>query len=405
MKDNDITIVGGGMIGLATAALFVREGFQVLLLDAGPPAHWDAASVEGRVSAISPSTRNLLDHVGVWRAIAERRVSPYTAMRVRDSHSAARIAFDAADEGVAALGHIVENALIATCLTERLGHNYNVTLRHDVRVTGFDGDDNGQATLTLENGETVHSTLVVAADGAQSALRALAGIPMDAQDFRQDAITATLECERHHGGAALQVFTPEGPIAMLPLSDNRCSLVWSRDREQDEDLLALDAGEFCSRLEMHFSDQLGGLRLLGDRLRFPLGSRHAAVYTGTRLALVGDAAHTVHPLAGLGANLGMQDAGALVQTVATARDGGKSIDGRGVLRRYERWRRGENAIAIRAMQGFKEVFGSELAPLRQLRAAGFQFADRVMPLKHALVQYAIGTRGDLPTVCHPRTGD
>ncbi len=404
MKTADVTVVGGGMVGLACACLLAREGFEVIVADAGPVASWNPAEIPGRVSALNLATRHLLEHVGVWDAILEGRATPYRAMSVWDSDSGARIRFDAAEEGVPALGYIVENALVTVAMLERLRQNYRVGIRHEVPIDGMesaDSDADGVVRLRLRGGETVASRLVVAADGARSTLRALAGIGADEQDFHQDAVVATLETSRPHGQTAYQVFTPRGPIAMLPLQGNQCSLVWSRDREDDEDLLALDAAEFCGRLEGHFGSQLGSVGLVGDRLSFPLGSRHAESYLGNRLALVGDAAHTVHPLAGLGANLGMQDAAALVETVAAARDAGKGIGSRSVLRRYERWRRGENGIAINAMKGFKRVFGSTLGPVRHSREAAFRVADGVMPLKHWLAQYALGTRGDLPMACRP----
>ena len=404
MKTADVTVVGGGMVGLACACLFAREGFEVIVADAGRPASWSPSDIPGRVSALNLSTRHLLEHVGVWDAILEGRATPYRAMSVWDSDSGARIRFDAGEEGVPALGYIVENALATDSMLARLRQNYRVSIRHEVRIDGIEpgGADAGRATrLRLQDGERLASRLVVAADGARSTLRALAGIGSDEQDFNQDAVVATLEASRPHGQAAYQVFTPRGPIALLPLQGNLCSLVWSRDREDSEDLLALDPDAFCGRLESHFGTRLGSLGLVGDRLRFPLGSRHAESYLGDRLVLVGDAAHTVHPLAGLGANLGMQDAAALVETVTAARDAGKGIGSHSVLRRYERWRRGENAIAIRAMQGFKRVFGSTLEPVRQSREAAFRIADGVLPLKHRFAQYALGTRGDLPAACRP----
>ncbi len=404
MRAADVTVVGGGMVGLACACLFAREGFEVIVADAGRAAPWNPSDVPGRVSALNLATRCLLEHVGVWDSILEGRATPYRAMSVWDSGSGARIRFEAGEEGVSELGHVVENALVTDAMLERLRQNYRVSIRHDVPIEGMEpanGDADRLIRLRLRGGESIASQLVVAADGARSTLRTLAEIGSNEQDFNQDAVVATLETSRPHGQTANQVFTPRGPIAMLPLQGNLCSLVWSRDREDNEDLLAMDAAEFCGRLEGHFGSRLGSVGLIGDRQRFPLGSRHAESYLGNRLVLVGDAAHTVHPLAGLGANLGMQDAAALVETVTKARDAGKDIGSRSVLRRYERWRRGENSIAINAMKGFKRVFGSTLEPVRQSREAAFRVADGVLPLKHWLAQYALGARGDLPMACRP----
>ena len=406
MSASDIIIVGGGMVGLATAGLFAREGFRVVLLEGGEPPSWSPDAVEGRVSALNPASRHLLAHIGVWENISRKRVSPYRRMVVWDSHSPARISFDADDQGVSSLGHIVENDLVSRCLWERLEQNYHVTLIHGKRVSGFKTEPaTGNAVLELDGHDPLRGGLVVAADGAQSSLRLFAGIDVAEEDFHQDALTATIQCSRHHGGTALQVFTPSGPLAMLPLSDSRCSLVWSLDRTDADGMLSLDDESFCEQLGTHFSEQLGRLRLVGPRRRFSLQSRHATHYVVDRLALVGDAAHTIHPLAGLGANLGMQDAAALVETVTAARRDGRALAGRGVLRRYERWRRGENGAALRAMQGFNNAFGDDRGPVRQLRTAAFRTADRVAPLKRFLAQLAMGTRGDLPAACRPNLED
>lgn len=406
MKPVDVTVVGGGMIGMATACLLAREGFQVLLVDLGNPPAWQENMVPGRVSALNLATRCLLENIGVWDTIKERNAMPYQAMSVWDSHSNAQIHFDAGEESVEALGYIVENDLVAYTMYERLRQNYQVTLKYGCKVATLESADRNAneddtVRVGLDNGEIVTSGLVVAADGARSSLRELAGIELVTQDFQQDAIVATLSCSTPHHDTAFQVFTPEGPIALLPLTGERCSLVWSRDREMVPQLMSLDESEFCGLLAEHFADHIGELRLLGERLRFPLRSRHASGYLADRLVLVGDAAHTVHPLAGLGANLGIQDAAALVETLSAAKAGGKRIGSQSVLRRYERWRRGENGLAINAMKGFKSIFGSSLAPVRQARESGFALADSVMPLKHILAQYALGVRGDLPAACRP----
>ncbi len=400
----DVTVVGGGMIGLACACLFAREGFQVVVVDAGLPPSRNASDVVGRVSALNCSTQHILMHVDVWESIQGGQCTPYQTMRVWDSDSTAQIQFEAQEEGVPTLGHIVENSLVTASMLDRLRQNYHADLRYGEQVIRLESGKSGNEPtirLDLEGGKRITSRLVVAADGAKSTLRTLAGIDWVEQDFHQDAVVATLEISRSHHQTAYQVFTPQGPIAMLPLMGQYCSLVWSRDRDDTDDLLALETHEFCRRLEQYFQPDLGFLRLIGDRRRFPLASQHAKTYHHSRLVLVGDAAHSIHPLAGQGANLGMLDAAALVETVAAARDAGKSIGNHSVLRRYERWRWGHNSMAIQVMKGFKNLFGSRLPALRISRAAAFRIAGNVRPLKHSLVQYALGIRGDLPKACYP----
>ncbi len=403
MKNSTITVVGGGMVGLAGACLLAREGFPVVVVDGGAPPSRNASNAIGRVSALNLATRHLLAHVGLWETITKERCTPYQAMSVWDSDSAARIQFHSREEKVPALGYIIENDLLTHVMWDCLHHNYQVKLRYGVCIRGLTPLPEADHAIRLElaDGECIDSALVVAADGSQSILRSLASIGVIEQDFFQDAVTATIATTRPHQFTAYQAFTPQGPIAMLPLDGNCCSLVWSRDRDPTDDLLDLDETEFCRRLEQHFGSHLGSLHLVGGRRRFPLGSQHAKRYASRRLVLVGDAAHTVHPLAGLGANLGMLDVAALVETVTAARDAGKGIGNHSILRRYERWRQGENGIAIQAMKGFKNLFGSNHPLLRYSRQSGFRVANHIHPLKHWLAQYALGTRGDLPRVCLP----
>jgi 2-octaprenylphenol hydroxylase len=320
-------------------------------------------------------------------------------MEVWDSHSDARIRFNANDFYQKQLGYITENELISHCMVARLKQNYNVQLNFSTTVTAVEFEQSS-ATITLgRDAEMIRSDLIIAADGSESALRKMAGIEQDQEDFQQDALVATFQCEHHHRHTALQCFTPEGPIAMLPLDGQRCSLVWSCDRGKSSALISLPDNVFCSELELIFGDQLGKLTLLQAPQSFALKSRHARQYIGPRLALVGDAAHTVHPLAGLGANLGFIDAAALIETVVNARSEGKSIGNRSVLRRYERWRRGDNGVAINAMRAFKNMFGSSDAFAAHIRQTGFGVVDTALTLKRPFAEYAMGLIGDLPAAC------
>jgi len=387
------------MIGLATTCLLAKQGFQVELIESGSAPLWTPDQLPTRVSALNLASRNLLKSIDVWDEITDRRVSPYIAMEVWDSHSDARIRFDAKEFSQAQLGFIVENDLLSHCMLARLKQNYNVRLNFDTTVAAFESAGDGASIILQRNAEQISSDLVIAADGSESSLRQMAGIEQFQEDFIQDALVATLLCEKHHQHTAWQCFTPAGPVAMLPLDQQRCSLVWSCDRDEAQRLKTLTSDLFCTELEQIFGDRLGKLTLVQEPRCFALKSRHARQYIGHRIALVGDAAHTVHPLAGLGANLGLMDAAALAETIGHARAEGKSIGNRSVLRRYERWRKGDNGLAMNAMRAFKNMFGSSDNIAAQIRQTGFGIADHVMPVKRPIAQYAMGLTGDLPAAC------
>ena len=401
MSGSDIAIAGGGLIGLASACLLARRGLEIDVIESGDPVSWDSRQIGGRVSAINIATQRILQSIGVWKNVVDQRASPYRHMHVWDSHSKARISFEAIEFAQAQLGWIVENNLMISAMQERLKHNYNVRLHFRTAIENIEASDDSINLVTSSHGPHIQSKIVIAADGGNSKIRALSGIETNQESFNQDALVATVRCENHHGYAALQCFTPTGPVAMLPLQGNFCSLVWSCDRAQCDRLVSLSNLEFSNELERIFIDRLGSLRVVDDPKRFPLHNQHAHTYIANRIALVGDAAHVTHPLAGLGANIGMLDAAALAETIAHAQEHGKSLGSRSVLRRYERWRKGENSLVLNTMKSFKNLFGSTDPGLRQLRQSGFLIADSIAPLKRRLALFAMGLSGDLPAVCRP----
>ncbi len=401
MKNNRVLIVGGGMVGMTTACLLAKTGLDITVIESGSPRDWDHSTLPGRVSALNLASQRILQTAGVWQSILEQRVSPYRQMKVWDSHSDAHIEFDAASCRVPALGHIVENDLVVQAMRKKLEQNYNVTLLFQSALVAVQtGQGMVSAKVQSPHGvNDIQVDLVIGADGADSSLRKLVDIPVSRESFDQDAIVATIECSKSHQDTAWQCFTPSGPVALLPLQDNLCSLVYSCDKPEAKTLLAQGSAELAAFLESVFEAQLGRIKIISSPRSFTLINQHADTYFSERAALVGDAAHTTHPLAGLGANIGLLDVAALCELIENARNSGKPISGHSLLRRYERWRRAENAGVLMAMKSFKSIFGETHPAIKQIRESGFRMADEIEPLKNQMAGYAMGVNGDLPKIC------
>jgi 2-octaprenylphenol hydroxylase len=400
---SDLIIVGGGMVGAALGCAVAEAGFSVTLLERREPQReWPGDEVDLRVSALTRASQRLLQNLGAWKRMSELRISPYTDMEVWDAAGSGRIHFSAAEIGEPNLGHIVENRITQLALWERLEQQSNVSLRVPAGVSQLLLEE-GPA-LRLADGELLRAQLIVAADGRDSQLRAMAGIGTKGWDYDQHAIVATISPQRHHGFCARQRFMKTGPLAFLPIDDGRCSIVWSTSPQETSELMALDDAAFCSALTLASERMLGEVEAVGPRAAFPLRLGHAETYIKPGLALIGDAAHAIHPLAGQGVNLGFLDAAALAETLIAARAAGRPIGSQSTLRRYERARRGGNMAMLGAMDAFKRTFSNEILPLRLVRNLGLSLADRAGPLKHLLVKRAMGLTGELPPLARFRSG-
>jgi 2-octaprenylphenol hydroxylase len=398
--DYDVVVVGGGMVGAALACALAQRDFSVALLEAREPAFdWDPAGHDLRVSAITRASQRLLQNLGAWQAMLDERATPYQQMHVWDRAGFGEIHFDAADLAEPDLGHIVENRVIVRALWELLEDSRTEVLV-PVRLAALDLSDGG-ALLALDDGRTLNAGLVVGADGARSQVRELAGIESRGQPYDQHAVVATVRAELGNRSTAWQRFMRDGPLALLPLEQDLFSIVWSTAPNEAERLCALPEDEFNTLLTGASESRLGRLTLQGARAAFPLRLQHAEQYVLPGLALVGDAAHVIHPLAGQGVNLGFLDAGALVDALIAGRERGRMPGALATLRRYERTRKGHNTATQLAMDAFKHLFSNDSSVLSLARNLGLGAAGRLTPLRRLFERVALGQGLELPTLSRP----
>lgn len=385
----DVAVVGGGMVGAAAALALARAGLSVALLEARPPTAWSVADeVDLRVVGLAPSSLELLDGLGVWTSIREARAGCYRHMHVWEAATGASIHFDAASEGRAALGYIVENNLVQWALWQALT-DAGVRRLCPAEVTGFDTRDD-RVQLQLADGEALTAALLVAADGAGSPLRKLAGIGTRGRDYAQRAVVAHVGTERLHEQTAWQRFLPSGPLALLPLADGRSSLVWSLPEAEARRVLALDDQAFRDELGAASDFRLGRITGTTPRAAFPLKLQLAERYQAERFVLLGDAAHAVHPLAGQGVNLGLRDVAELRDTLLAARLAGRDIGAAHVLRRYARRRRSADTLDALGFDALARVYAWQSPPLVAARGLGVRLLDHLSPLKRRLSEHAAG---------------
>lgn len=395
----EIAIVGGGLSGLSLAIACASAGIEVAVVDREDPAKFRSAAYDGRTTAIAYGSQQVLKGIGVWDALASQ-AEPIREIRVADGESPLFLHYDRREIGAEALGYIVENRLLRGALQARAEQLPSLTLHAPSAVEEVEFAA-AQARLTLADGARIVAPLAVGADGRNSPLREAAGIKTWRKSYRQTAIVCVVRHAAPHRGVAVEHFRAAGPFAILPMIDaadggHRSSIVWTEDEHAAPTLLALDNKNFTRQLASRFGDFLGALEVEPGRWSYPLMLIQAERYAAHRLALIGDAAHVIHPIAGQGWNLGVRDIAALAELVVDAHRLGLDLGGAALLNRYERWRRFDSLTLTAVTDGLNRLFANELPPLKLARDLGLAAVDRAPRLKRFFMRHAMGVTGDLP---------
>ena len=389
----DVLISGGGLVGSTLACALGRHGLRTAIVEARRPKPFYAADdLDIRVSAISPGSESILRALEVWPRMDQNRLCIYREMHVWDASGTGEIHFDCMEVGEPCLGHIIENRVIRTALLEQTNELDNVSWHCPDSIQDFDVVTNHVA-VKLKSGLRINAKLLVGAEGSASRVRTLSGIKFNVRGYKQEAVVANVTTGYPHENTAWQRFLPTGPLAFLPLANGQCSIVWSTTPAHADQLLHQPDAEFCESLSHALNFRLGQIKSTSPRLSFPLRGGQADPYVQPRIALIGDAAHLIHPLAGQGVNLGLKDTATLAEIlVNTHRDIGRLR----VLRQYERTRKGDNVATMHAMEGLNTLFGSPLLPVIWLRNTGLGLTNALAPLKHRLMRVAMGIGAQRP---------
>lgn len=395
----DIVIAGAGMVGLTIANLLAQsehnEIFNITIVDAGDRPSFSAnAGVSLRVSAVAAGSSTILERIGVWSRIVKNRSCPFRKMKVWDASGDATgpetLVFDAAEFAVPQLGYIIENLLIQDALASRLDA-HDVAVHFGTKISAI-AESGGRYSVRLESGKSLHADLLLAADGAGSFVRTQAGISVRSWQYQQKAFVTHLATAESHRNTAWQRFTDTGPIGLLPLQDGRVSTVWSTTPDQADEAMSASDEDLAAMLTTASDHALGKLTPDGPRGAFPLRAQHASQYVLPGLALLGDAAHAVHPLAGQGANLGFSDAAELAAVIEAAVSADENPGDLPVLRRFERARKKDNLTMLYFVDGLNRLFSNDSAQLARLRGAGMRIFNRSGPIRERAVQVALGLR-------------
>ena len=390
----EILIVGGGLVGLTLAISAAQSGFRVVVIDRDVPDNSTGADFDGRVSSVAAGSANLFKTLGLWGMVSSE-AQPIHQIRVSDGQAPRFLHYDSDDLGGQAMGYIVENRILRRALHEVAKREDRIVLKTGTSLERLE-TDSFRVTALLSDGTLARAPLVVAADGRASSVRTSVGIGATRKDYGQMGLVCTVAHELDHEGIAHERFLRGGPFAILPMKGKRSSLVWTERTELARELLKVKAETFLDELRWRFGDFLGDLGLAGRVWSYPLSLTMAKDLVAQRTALVGDAAHAIHPIAGQGLNLGLRDAAVLVEVMADARYLGLDIGDQGTLRRYSRWRRFDGLTMALVTDGLNRLFAHDSEIFRVMRNAGLTAVNSNRPLKALFQKHAMGLLGKLP---------
>lgn len=401
-QEFDVVIVGGGMVGAALACCLGDSPLQVAVIENAPPQPFAPEQPHDlRVSALSIASKNILETVGAWQGIEDRRFCPFRRMRVWEDAGDTEFCSD--DINYPQLGYIVENRIIQLAFLDRLAEFNNISLISPASIKSVNYSPNQSPTITLEDASTLSTQVLVAADGGNSKVRQAVGIGVTGWDYQQQALVLYVETEYGQQDITWQRFTPTGPQAFLPLPGHYGSIVWYHAADEVKRLKALPLDALKAELIAAFPPELGAINRIISTASFPIKRQHAQRYVKPGVALVGDAAHMINPLAGQGVNIGLLDAAALGEVLIQAVNQGLNIDDINVLQRYETMRRNENLKMMTVMDAFYQVFSNDVLPVKFIRNLGLGLAERLFPAKHKLMRMAMGIDGNLPKLAKGKT--
>lgn len=381
----NVLIIGGGIVGLTAALAMAQRGYSVAVIDAGS-LNIDSKCPDTRVYAINHASQTLLQQLNAWQHLDKKRFSPYSRMYVWDAASGAHIDFDSRYVGAPNLGSIIEESILKEALLQQVSAQSSIHLFPDNCVEELFSEEAGVKVCSTQ--QTWEGQLLMIADGANSPARQKLKVPLTSWSYDQHALVATVSIEKPHQQTAYQVFHTDGPLAFLPLADaHQCSIVWSTAPTHAKKLMSLSDEEFNTSLTQAFAKKLGRVEVISTRHQFPLQMRHVKQYTGDRWLLLGDAAHTIHPLAGLGLNVGLADVSSWIRHLDAAQD---TLLSKKALGAYQRERKHEVWQIIMLMEGFKRLFSNSFTPLVALRGLGLSLCNGFTSIKRLFIQHAQG---------------
>ena len=397
-NDYDIVIVGGGLVGMSLASALGRSGFRIAVIEAKkwqPPV---APNQEGRTLALAYGSRRIFEGMGLWSQIAAQSVTPIKRIHISDRGRFGITRLDATDAGIDALGYVVQTTALAAVLYHAVQDLESIDLISPAAMKDlvFSVDSVSITVKHANRGRKVSARLLVGADGGRSRVRSLAGIDAHEIDYDQTAIVATVTPEAPHHNVAYERFTDSGPLALLPMQDQRCTVVWSTHRQQADSIMAWDEAMFLQQLQERFGDRLGQFLEAGKRVAYPLVLTRVDRDVRARLALVGNAAHTVHPVAGQGFNLGLRDVATLSQILVEAARDGRDIGDAHVVGKYLSWRQRDTRAVTAFTDGLIRLFSNSFMPVAVARNLGLMATDLLPPLKRFLIRRTSGLAGPLP---------